>query len=207
MFRYLQDLWWKATTSKWDKEKALDWIDGVRPLISFSNLVFDAGNLAVDALMHDEPRLALFVEPNQQTACYLIAQLGDFFDEEISLQQTDAYELLKEADPGFRRIETLSIMWYPALSWQHDVPSPPESWKDPDYLYMWILANAVPRVTQVSDRIADEAWITVVHTHHWEYYRMVFWQGKSLRQVAKKKKRDDSYTAAFNENFLRTFYN
>ncbi|KAM0354866.1 hypothetical protein ACHAPU_000701 [Fusarium lateritium] len=207
VIRHVKDLFWKATTSKRDKENALSWIGGAIPLISFSNLIFDAGDLAVEALAEDEPKLASFVESNQQTACYLIAQLSDFFYENIHLKETEAYELLRQSDPGFRRIETLSTMWYPTLSLQHDVPSPPESWQNPDYLYMWILANAVPRVTQVTERVADEAWITVVHTHHWEYYTMFFWRGKSLRQVAKKKKQDDLYIASFNEFFLRTFYN
>jgi hypothetical protein len=191
MFQRLKHAFWKLTTSKREQEASLEWVTGVVPLIAFKDLVFTDGSLAVDVLKDENPEVAMYIRPNQLDACFIMTQLVKYLNKHDPEGQSKAYKLLESYDPGFKMIETLGAICHKASWVKYCNITNPAEWKDPEYLYNWILANAIPRLAQVPDFIAEDAHQVILFTDFWEYYIMFFWHGESLRKIHKKRKIND----------------
>ncbi|SPJ73390.1 uncharacterized protein FTOL_03120 [Fusarium torulosum] len=191
MFQRLKHAFWKLTTSKREQEASLEWVTGVLPLITFKNLFFTKGSLAVEVLQEENLELAKYIRPNQLDACFIMTQLVKYLKKHDPDGQSKAYKLLEKYDPGFKMIETLAALCHKASWIKFCNITKPAEWKDPEYLYNWILANAVPRLAQVPESIAEEAHQVVLFTDYWEYYIMFFWYDQSLRKISKKRKIND----------------
>ncbi|KAM0205677.1 hypothetical protein ACHAPA_010229 [Fusarium lateritium] len=193
MFSRVKHAFWKLRTSKREQEASLEWVAGVLPLISFKNLVFTKGDLAVEVFKDEHPALAEYIRPNQLDACFIMTQLVKHLKKHDPDGQSQAYKLLEKYDPGFKMIETLGTICHQASWDKYSSITKPAEWDDPEYLYNWILANVVPRLVQVPKSIAEEAHQVILFTDYWEYYMMFFWHGKSLRKIFKKTKINGLY--------------
>ncbi|KAL3595611.1 hypothetical protein FPOAC2_09958 [Fusarium poae] len=161
-----------------------DWIIGVLPLVAFLNLVWEESIPAIDEISIGDTELSEFVEIDQWAAIHRFTFLVDFIQKRDPLHESQAYKALAECDPGFRKLEMVSHVFK-----DMDGIKALSEWNDLDYLYSWIQANVVPRLSLVPTVIAEEAADVFLNTNYLDCWQSLVTEHESLSLICAIRRR------------------
>ncbi|KAF4442968.1 hypothetical protein F53441_11612 [Fusarium austroafricanum] len=84
-------------------------------------------------------------------------------------------------DPGLKKVKAITIMVQNVPGYRSI--SPRDVWKQPEFLKRWVDLNAVPKLNQIPEAVAEEAFYVLRDTNYVRLWIMFFNENNSLRSV------------------------